>query len=284
MSTSTAGKLERTNDETDVSDAREETPSAPSGLRRPEDDPRFQRVRAKLTAAILILAADKPAEQIAVSELTSAAQISRTTFYKHADSPASFLAQHLIGQLEPKMNPLAHLLDDTGPGYLMRWRDIHLDLLDHVREHGDVYTHVFGADAQSVVLAMLCTYFEEVFGAYVQDFSRHIEGPQPSDLWITMAISQQVHNTIAVISSWLRCGMDESPEEVIGAYVSLVPPWQLARFSESGRTTLRRGRGMPLRAGEIDDAPPPTSEASMLLSPAPRRNLGTIPTPETHAG
>lgn len=71
--------------------------------RRPEDDPRFQRVREQLVRAVVDLAAEKPAEQISVSELTARARVARTTFYKHAESPAGLLAAHLINQVRPKI-------------------------------------------------------------------------------------------------------------------------------------------------------------------------------------
>ncbi|WRS30104.1 TetR-like C-terminal domain-containing protein [Actinomycetaceae bacterium MB13-C1-2] len=210
--------------------------------RRPEDDPRYQRIRARLTNAILELASQKPAEQITVSELTHAAGIARTTFYKHSDSPASFLADYLIEQLHPRLDPLADLLKDPGPDYLSRWAAIMLDVLEHVQENEDVYSHVFTPDGQSVVLSMMTAYFEGVFASYVQEFSEHVGRVEVTELWKTMAISQQVHNTIAMISSWLRTDLADPPERVLETYLSLVPPWQLARFTDSGQAPLRRNR------------------------------------------
>ena len=210
--------------------------------RRPEDDPRFQRVREQLVRAVVDLAAEKPAEQISVSELTSRAGVARTTFYKHAESPAGLLANHLINQIRPKIEPLATLLDDAHEDYLLRWRHIMIDLLEHAREHAPVYERVFTVDGQSVVLAIMSAYFEKVFGEDVEGFVQHVEGETPSELWVTMAISQQVHNLITIIGSWLRTGMEETPEVVVSTYMSLAPPWQLAKFSPSGRTSLRRNR------------------------------------------
>ncbi len=175
--------------------------------RRPEDDPRFQRVREQLIRAVVDLAAEKPAEQISVSELTSRAGVARTTFYKHAESPAGLLATHLINQIRPKIEPLATFLDDAQEDYLLRWRQIMIELLEHARENAPVYERVFTVDGQSVVLAIMSAYFERVFGEYVEGFVQHVDGETPSELWVTMAISQQVHNLIAIIGSWLRTGM-----------------------------------------------------------------------------
>lgn len=206
------------------------------------EDRRYQRVRAKLVSAVSELAAQKPAESITVSELASAAGVSRTTFYSHAESPASLLAQHLVDQISPVLDPLAQIFERSGPEYVLAWRDAMRELLRHVQERHDVYNHVFRPDGQSVVLSILSAYFEDVFSRYVQEFRTRVDGEPPSDLWVAMATSQQVHNTIALISSWLRTGMEETVDQAIGTYVTLVPPWQLARFTDSGRTTLGRHR------------------------------------------
>lgn len=213
-----------------------------SSDRRPEDDPRFQRVRTQLINAVVELAAVKPAEAISVSELTAKAGVSRTTFYKHADSPAQLLARHLISQLRPVMDPLASLLKDTGDHYLLRWHDITVDLLEHVRENAGIYSQVFVGEGQSVVLGILTRYFEGIYSEYVEDFAAHVSDEPPTELWKVMATSQQVHNLIAIIGSWLRTDMEATPEVVVSTYMSLAPPWQLAKFSPSGQTSLRRNR------------------------------------------
>ncbi len=188
------------------------------------------------------LAKTKPAEQITVSEPTSAAGVACIAFYRHGESPTSFLAEYLIEQLHPKLSPLVDLLKDPRPDYLDRWIEIQLSLLEHIQDNREIYAHVFAPDGQSVVLSLLTAYFERIFGEYVQEFSENIEGPEFTDLRKNMAISQQVHNTVAMISSWLRTGLSESPERVLETYASLVPPWQLARFTGSGVTNMRRSR------------------------------------------
>lgn len=210
--------------------------------RRPEDDPRFQRVRASLIEAVTALAAEKPSEDISVSELTARAGISRTTFYKHADSPSQFLAGYLIEQIRPVMEPMTTLLEAESQDYLLRWRDIMIALLEHVHENPNIYSHVFIGEGESVVLSILTRYFEHVYAGYVEDFAAHVGDESATELWKAMATSQQVHNLIAIIGSWLRTGMVDSPEVVVSTYMSLAPPWQLAKFSPTGRTSLRRNR------------------------------------------
>ncbi|MCI1964054.1 MAG: TetR/AcrR family transcriptional regulator [Ancrocorticia sp.] len=209
-----------------------------------QQDPRYLRVCDALSRAILELAAHKPAEAISVSELTNKAGIARATFYKHADSPAQFLADYLIDQIRPRFALLTTIFENSGADYLLRWRSVYIALLEHVAENAQVYSHVFTPSGQSVVLARLSAYFEEALGAYVREFVAHVDEPDVSELWIAMAISQQVHNIIAVVSAWLRTGMKDSPEVVINTYMSLAPPWQLAKFTASGHTSLRRTRAL----------------------------------------
>lgn len=59
-----------------------------------------------------------------------------------------------------------------------------------------------------------------------------------------MAISQQVYNLVAVVVAWLRTGMEESPESVVNTYLTLAPPWQLARFEDGGTLSLKRSRAV----------------------------------------
>jgi AcrR family transcriptional regulator len=64
--------------------------SEAQGRRRvTEEDPRYLRVRASLVAALFELAAEVPADEISVSQLASAAGVSRTTFYSHSSSTRS---------------------------------------------------------------------------------------------------------------------------------------------------------------------------------------------------
>ena len=75
--------------------------SEAQGRRRvTEEDPRYLRVRASLVSALFELAAEVPADEISVSQLASAAGVSRTTFYSHSSSPAQLLADTLVDRLD----------------------------------------------------------------------------------------------------------------------------------------------------------------------------------------
>jgi AcrR family transcriptional regulator len=216
-------------------------------VRTTVDDPRYQRVRQLLVRAVLDMAAAQPAETISVAQLTSEAGVSRASFYAHATSPAALLADALIAELRPNLDSLAQQMTDDHADYVSLWRSIYLVLLSHVQRHRAVYEIVIAHE--TAVSSALTAYFEEAAAQYVGAVKVRLDGPPPGDLWVAMAISQQAHNMIAVIRAWIVTGMAESPEQVVDVYLTLAPPWQLARPDADGRISLRRARSYgPSRA------------------------------------
>ncbi|MGC3954763.1 MAG: TetR/AcrR family transcriptional regulator [Propionicimonas sp.] len=204
-----------------------------------EEDPRYLRVRASLTAAILELATAVPPEEIPVSQLTAAAGVSRTTFYSHASSPAQLLAEALVAELRPGLDVLAERMSESGADYLGLWREIYLVLLGHVEHHRGIYETLLATN--SFAMYSLLGYFEEVAGRYVDAVSEHFADGGVTRLWRIMAVQQQVHNIIAMITAWLQTQLADPPEVVLETYLTLAPPWQLARPDASGHISLRRG-------------------------------------------
>ncbi|MDK6474748.1 hypothetical protein QP168_10605, partial [Aerococcus urinae] len=78
----------------------------------------------------------------------------------------------------------------------------------------EIYSQVFVKNTSSSVRALFATRLEEVFRTYVADFAARLEW-QATDLWVEMAVSQQLHNMIAIITAWLRTGMSASAREVV---------------------------------------------------------------------
>lgn len=218
--------------------------SAPQsvGVRRsPQDDPRYKRVRAALVSALVELAKERNVDDISVSELTGRAGVARQTFYKHAPSPAHFLADYLTGQLEPHFSALAKLLGDGAADTRERLTSIYVAIMEVIARDPEIYSQVFVKNTSSSVRALFATRLEEVFRTYVADFAARLEW-QATDLWVEMAVSQQLHNMIAIITAWLRTGMSASAREVVATYLTLAPPWQLVHLNESGKASMpRRG-------------------------------------------
>lgn len=205
-------------------------------------DPRFQRVRRQLVDAVLLLGGQRPAESITVAELTSAAGVSRAVFYAHASSPAALLADVLIAELRTGLDGLAEQMSRPGADYVALWRRIYLTLLDHVQAHRAVYEVL--TTQESAVTSALVSYFEEAARQYITAITALLTEPPTGELWAAMAINQQAHNMIAVIRSWIVTGLVDPPETVVDVYLTLAPPWQLARPDADGRISLRRTRSL----------------------------------------
>lgn len=207
--------------------------------RSTEEDPRYLRVRGNLVSALLDLAAESPVDELSVSELAAAAGVSRTTFYSHSSSPSQLLADTLISQLQPELDGWASQMSRTGADYTGMWREVYVALLEHVQRHRRIYEGLFSANSSA--LTSLLDYLETVASRYVDAVGTHFVDQEITPLWRAMAIQQLVHNTVAMIRAWLQTGLEDPPEAVVDTYLTLAPPWQLARPDESGRIRMHRG-------------------------------------------
>ncbi len=221
--------------------------------RTPSDDPRYRRVRAQLVSALLALASTRPAETISVAELAADAGVSRATFYAHSTSPAALLAETLIDELRPRLDALAEQMSQPSADYIGLWRRIYQGLLEHVRDHRGVYEVM--TSRESTVSSALTTYFEEASSRYVHAITGLLAGPPVAPLWVAMAIAQQAHSMVAVIHAWLVTGMTDPPERVVDVYMTLAPPWQLARAGADGTITLRRSRSTAAQRPALQRGP-----------------------------
>nr|WP_235001843.1 TetR/AcrR family transcriptional regulator [Arcanobacterium ihumii] len=202
-------------------------------------DPRFLRVRENLRLAVFKLALEKPVEEITVAELTREAGISRTTFYKHGSSPAQFISEIIIEELEPHLNKMSAIMAEPTSDYLVHWRDVYADILIALKENKEIYVPMFSQGAASGILGYVISYLSGFYEDYVQLFEQHVAN-DITPLWKEMAVTQQVHNFLAVVGAWCRHDCAEDPIMVVNTYLSLAPPWQLARFDSDGKTFLGR--------------------------------------------
>ncbi len=204
---------------------------------RDNHDPRYQRVRASLIAALVKLAAGKRAEDISVKELTDEAGISRQAFYGHASSPADLLTDILVRDLRPNHEQLLALLEkNTEQDFSEVWRESFLSTLNHVWRFRAVYL-VMVRSHSAVYNAVLAS-MDDTAHRFVQYIGEKLAGGPPDTLWLEMAARQQVNNLSSAIQAWASTGMREDAERVLETYLTLVPPWQLARQDESGRIVL----------------------------------------------
>lgn len=95
----------------------------------------FRQTSATLSAVIVELAAATPSTALSVSDIVRQAEINRSTFYTHAESPMALLSSVMRASLARTASPL-------GSGAVGRRAPLETALIavvDHVDEHRVVY-------------------------------------------------------------------------------------------------------------------------------------------------
>ncbi|MFC5280297.1 TetR/AcrR family transcriptional regulator [Arcanobacterium canis] len=210
-------------------------------------DPRYLRSRELLRAAAFELALTKRPDDISIAELTKRAGVSRGTFYAHASTPPEFIAHMLLSEIAPILEPIGSVITDHGSDYLRYVRNAYGDLLRSVVKRNDIYRNIFLTSPESTAVAHIAQYLRQIATRYVDSFA-HYNAQPLTPLWRFMAIEQQVSNFLVLIRSQLRTNQDVFSESTVNTFMSLVPPWQLARFNSDGRFDMRH-----VRAGRRDD-------------------------------
>ncbi|WP_124039996.1 TetR/AcrR family transcriptional regulator [Neoactinobaculum massilliense] len=209
------------------------------------DDPRFQKVRQKLIGAVVELGREGSVDAVTISQLASRAGVARQTVYKHTPSAPALLAEYLDTQLGEYIEDLAKLVTVPGSHPRAELQRIYGELMECVSRDADLYAHVFAAEGASTTLAALMRLAEPRMGAYVRQFAGQLSEP-PTALWVEMAAAQQLFNVVAMIRAWIRTGGEAGDSAAVDAYLTLAPPWQLARLDGArdlpGRLYQRESR------------------------------------------
>ena len=132
-------------------------------------DPRAERSRAWMRAALLALMREKDYQKITVAEITDRAGLSRPTFYLHYKSKDEVLVDHLITEIAHIFDEFSVNIQKTGgvqPGLLATQK-----LFKEVRGYADVFQVVQQIGAERIVRQSLY----HSFFAYLQDLARRYQ-------------------------------------------------------------------------------------------------------------
>ncbi|MEV8358408.1 TetR-like C-terminal domain-containing protein [Microbacterium sp. NPDC076895] len=195
------------------------------------DDPRAARVAGRLRRVVLDLAEERPIAEIGVAEISRLAGISRSTFYKHAASPARLLKSVLTEELLHIANTVQTRLR-SGEGDLRALtRDGLGAVLDHVRAHEQIYRLALSETGSPELHRLLADHFRQsvllVFQlSHLQAPPLPRTSPEPDDTWELFAAF--VGGAYAeVITVWLREPTPRTPESVIDILLAALPAWML---------------------------------------------------------
>ena len=189
-------------------------------------DARILHTTAALRDAILRLAADRPVSAITVADITRAAGINRATFYSHAVSPGSLLADVLTPELD-------HIRDEdaaaraaaaergAGPDEFaaITRRGIGA-VIEHVVAHRDIYCNAL-PDPEDASLHRL------LVGHFTASSVQHIRSLDPEhlpELLEDVAAGFVAQGFVGAIDAWLA-GPRRSRKALVDTIVRSFPSW-----------------------------------------------------------
>lgn len=188
-------------------------------------DARRRRSRDRLHRAVLRLAQGSAVTELTVTQVADAADVHRSTFYEHADSPADLLQAALLAELDALR---ADLLADPSDDAVQQ---VTHGVLEHVRTHAAIYRRGLAPDAGSAGLhGMLSEHFLESSRQVLRSGRLHvplrIDGV--SDEATADAAARFVATgTVGVLQAWLDQPGDPDVASFEALYGALVPDWWL---------------------------------------------------------
>ena len=185
-------------------------------------DARQLRTRARLATVVLQLSAQKPITQVTVSELAAAAEINRSTFYEHADSPASLLRATLRAELDEIRNRNLAAIDDV-PRALQNTTS---EVLDHVVSHDEIYQRGLSLDDDSGELhSMLSAHFQGSVYQLLESGALKLPASKNPTLLSDTVARFVADGTVGAIEAWLQTPSPRNHDAFLETYYLLMPGW-----------------------------------------------------------
>ncbi|RMB83730.1 TetR/AcrR family transcriptional regulator [Streptomyces shenzhenensis] len=193
-------------------------------------DVRTRRTRARLREAVVRLASEGPVEDVSVTDLVRAARINRTTFYKHAESPAAVLEQVLYADLD---RVRADWLADAAAAELpVReiWEHASGALVDHLERHDALYTAGLVGRRSAALHHLLVDHFTASVHALLDRDPGLLPEGEGSAAWRADAHSRFVaHGEAGLVEAWLTLPAPRDRRLFISAAASALPSWLAVR-------------------------------------------------------
>jgi AcrR family transcriptional regulator len=185
-------------------------------------DPRKQRSRDRLHAAALALATERPISSLTVTQLADAADVHRSTFYEHAESPAGLVEAALTAELDVLRDELMKDRSDAATAVATVTEGV----LRHILRHIDIYRREL-ADGGGTLHAMLSRHFRGTTEILLE--RGRIRLPLTADGVADSAVADAAarflaDGTVGVMDGWLRHPRPRV-EDFLRVYLALLPEW-----------------------------------------------------------
>jgi len=183
-------------------------------------DARIVHTTGVLRAAILRLAAERPVSRITVSDVTRAAGINRATFYAHAVSPGSLLAQVLMPELDQVRieDAAARHLPGSDPAALTRTA---IDrVVDHIVTYREIYRRALPDPDDGSLHRLLAGHFAE---SCIEHIAQLPAAHRP-DMLDDVAAAFIGHGLVGAVEAWLA-GPRRSRRALADTMSASFPTW-----------------------------------------------------------
>ncbi|ROP64212.1 TetR/AcrR family transcriptional regulator [Curtobacterium sp. PhB115] len=189
-------------------------------------DARILHTTAALREAILRLAADRPVSQITVADVTRAAGINRATFYSHAVSPGSLLADVLTPELDrirdddadDRRAAAARGADAAELATITR-RGINA-VVEHVTAHREIYAKALPDPEDASLHRLLVSHFTESSALHI----RELDADRRPELLDDVAAGFVAQGFVGAIEAWLA-GPRRSRKALVETITRSFPAW-----------------------------------------------------------
>ncbi|MBF4608771.1 TetR/AcrR family transcriptional regulator [Curtobacterium sp. VKM Ac-1393] len=189
-------------------------------------DARILHTTAALREAILRLAADRPVSEITVADVTRAAGINRATFYSHAVSPGSLLADVLTPELDrirqddadDRRAAAARGADAAELATITR-RGINA-VVEHVTTHRDIYGKALPDPNDASLHRLLVAHFTESSALHI----RELDAARRPELLDDVAAGYVAQGFVGAIEAWLA-GPRRSRKALVETITLSFPAW-----------------------------------------------------------
>ncbi|KQO62274.1 TetR/AcrR family transcriptional regulator [Curtobacterium sp. Leaf261] len=184
-------------------------------------DARILHTTAALREAILRLAADRPVSAITVADVTRAAGINRATFYSHAVSPGSLLADVLTPELDRIREDDAELRRTPGTADPLSITRKGIDaVVDHVVAHRAIYRNALPDSEDASLHRLLVDHFTVSSLAHIA----HMDPGQRPDVLDDVAAGFVAQGLLGAIEAWLA-GPRRSRRALVDTIATTFPAW-----------------------------------------------------------
>lgn len=189
-------------------------------------DARILHTTAALREAVLRLAAARPVSQITVADVTRAAGINRATFYSHAVSPGSLLADVLTPELDRIREDDAAarrvaVEHGAGPDDLAAITRRGIDaVVDHVTAHRDIYALALPDPADASLHRLLVDHFTVSSTMHIRELDPRAK-PEIID---EVAAGFVAQGFVGAIEAWLG-GPRRSRKALVETITRSFPAW-----------------------------------------------------------